>query len=93
MGIRIVAQQRTPETLAWLLSYVVTVAHWPRRSRLRPSTPEMLAALSVIAAYWGNDPAAETVITLAERSKDPEVRAKVARRGAMTKPVTAPKNE
>ncbi len=93
MGIRIVAQQRTPETLAWLLSYVVTVAHWPRRSRLRPSTPEMLAALSVIAAYWGNDPAAETVITLAERSKDPEVRAKIARRGAMTKPVTAPKNE
>jgi len=93
MGIRIVAQQRTPETLAWLLSYVVTVAHWPRRSRLRPSTPEMLAALSVIAAYWGNDPAAETVITLAERSKDPEVRAKVARRGAMTKPLTAPKNE
>jgi hypothetical protein len=93
MGIRIVAQQRTPQTLAWLLSYVVTVAHWPRRSRLRPSTPEMLAALSVIAAYWGNDPAAETVITLAEQSKDLEVRARIARRGAMTKPITAPKNE
>jgi hypothetical protein len=93
MGIRIVAQQRTPETLAWLLSYVVTEAHWPRKPKLRQSTPEMLAALSVIAAYWGNDPAAATVITLAERSRDPEVRAKVARRGAMTTPITAPKNE
>jgi hypothetical protein len=93
MGIRIVAQQRTPETLAWLLTYVVTEAHWPRRPKLRSSTPEMLAALSMIAAYWGNNPVAETVIRLAERSKEPEVRAKVARRGAMTNPVTAPKNE
>jgi hypothetical protein len=93
MGIRIVAQQRTPETLAWLLSYVVTEAHWPRRPKLRQSTPEMLAALSVIAAYWGNHPGAESIITLAERSRDPEVRAKVARRGAIPKLVTPLKNE
>jgi len=93
MGIRIVAQQRTPETLAWLLSYVVTEAHWPRKPKLRPSTPEMLAALSVIAGFWGNDPAAEPIITLAERSRDPEVRAKVARRGTISRPVTPLKNE
>jgi len=93
MGIRIVAQQRTPETLAWLLGYVVTEGHWPRRPKLRPSSPEMLAALSVIAAYWASDPAAETAITLAERSRDSEVRAKVARRTRMATPVAAPKNE
>jgi hypothetical protein len=93
MGIRIVAQQRTPETLAWLLNYVVSEAHWAKRPKLRPSTPEMLAALSVIAAYWGNDPVAAIVITLAERSKDPEVRAKVARRGAISRQVTPLKNE
>jgi hypothetical protein len=93
MGIRIVAQQRTPETLTWLLRYVVTEAHWPRKPKLRAATPDMLAALSVIAAYWGNDPAAEPVITLAERSRDPEVRAKVARRGAISRPVTPLKNE
>ena len=93
MGIRIVAQQRTPETLGWLLSYVVTEAHWSRKPKLRPSTPEMLAALSVIVAYWGNDPAAAPVITLAERSRDPEVRAKVARRGAIARPATPLKNE
>jgi hypothetical protein len=39
----------------------------------------MLAALSVIAANWRTDPAAETAIKLAEQSKDSEVRAKIAR--------------
>jgi hypothetical protein len=53
----------------------------------------MLAAVSVIAGFWGNDPAAEPVITLAERSRDPEVRAKVARRGTISRPVTPLKNE
>ncbi|MFL5595009.1 MAG: hypothetical protein ACJ78M_06900 [Gemmatimonadaceae bacterium] len=79
MGIRIAAQQRRPETLAWLLGYVVTEAHWPRKPKLRPSTPEMLAALSMIAANWRNDPAADVVIKLAEQSKDSEVRAKITR--------------
>jgi hypothetical protein len=79
MGIRIVAQQRTNEILAWLLGFVVTEAHWPRRPRLRPSTPEMLAALSTIAMVWPNDPTAATVLKLAEQSKDAAVRAKVAR--------------
>ena len=79
VGIRIVAQQHNAETLAWFLRFVVIEAHWPRRPKLRPSTPEMLAALSVIAANWRTDPAAETALELAEQSKDPEVRAKIAR--------------
>jgi hypothetical protein len=78
MGIRIVAQQRAPETLEWLLGYVVGEARWPRRPKLLPSTPEMLAALSMLAAGWGDDPAAATAISLAEGSREPEVRAKVA---------------
>jgi hypothetical protein len=93
MGIRIVAQQRTAQTLAWLLIYVITEAHWPRRPKLRTSTPEMLAALSMIATYWADDPAAGVVLRLAEQSRDPEIRAKVARRGTTTTPVTVPKNE
>jgi hypothetical protein len=80
MGIRIVTQQRTTETLAWLLNYAVSEAHWPRRPKLRPSTPEMLAALSMIAAHWATHPEATTVVQLAQRSKDPEVRAKIGRR-------------
>lgn len=79
MGIRIVAQQRTPETLSWLLSHVIVDARWPRRPRLRPSTPEMLAALNMIASRWTDDPEADTAITLAGQSKQDEIRAKVSR--------------
>ncbi len=79
MGIRIVAQQRTSETLAWLLDFVVTEARWPRRPRLRPATPEMLAALSTISMAWPDEPAAATVLKLAAHSKDTAVRAKIAR--------------
>ncbi|GAC1457739.1 MAG: hypothetical protein PVSMB1_07580 [Gemmatimonadaceae bacterium] len=93
MGIRIVAQQRTAETLAWLLTYVITEAHWPRRPKLRASTPEMLAALSMIATFWENDPAAEVAIRLAGQSRDSEIRGKLGRRTAMTTAVTPPKNE
>jgi hypothetical protein len=39
----------------------------------------MLAALSVIGGVWRDDPAAATAISLAEQSKDSEVRAKVKR--------------
>lgn len=79
VGIRIVAQQRTSETLSWLLRFVVTEAHWPLRPKLRPSTPEMLASLSMIALAWADNPAAAAVLKLAEQSKDAEVRAKIAR--------------
>ena len=78
MCIRIVAQnQPTTETLQWLLGMVVTKARWPRRPKLRPSTPEMLAALSSIASRWREHPGAATGIKLAEHSKDEAIRAKV----------------
>ncbi len=79
MGIRITAQQKTSETLTWLLGFVVTEAHWPRRPKLRPSTPEMLAALATVATSWPEDPAAATAIKLGRQSKDAAVRAKIAR--------------
>jgi hypothetical protein len=79
MGIRIVGQQRTPETLAWLLGFVMTETNWSRRPKLRPSSPEMLAALSVISTGWSGDPGAERAVSLAEQSKDSEVRAKASR--------------
>jgi hypothetical protein len=79
MCIRIIAQLRTPQTLNWLLAHVLAEARWQRRPKLRPSTPEMLAALSMIVGGWRNDPAAATAIDLAEHSRDSEVSAKVAR--------------
>lgn len=94
MGIRIVAQQQhTPATLTWLLGFVVTETQWARRPKLRPSTPEMLAALSTIVSNWADDPTAVNVIRLAEQSKDPEVRAKVTHGRRPTAPAGAPKGE
>ncbi|HXI99293.1 MAG TPA: hypothetical protein VNG73_10140, partial [Gemmatimonadaceae bacterium] len=84
MGIRIVAQRHSPETLAWLLGFVATETQWARRPKLRASTPEMMAALSMIATHWRNQPSAESVLKLAEQSRDPEVRAKVARARSTT---------
>jgi hypothetical protein len=80
MGIRVVAQQRTAEILTWLLGYVISETRWARRPKLRASTPEMLAALSMIVSMWGDEPAAAAAIALADQSKDAEVRAKTARR-------------
>jgi hypothetical protein len=82
MGIRIVAQQRTQATLEWLLGFVVIEARWPLRPRLRSATPEMLAALTAIAASWRDDPLAVLALKLAEQSKDPAVRAKLTREAA-----------
>ncbi len=93
MGIRIVAQQHTPETLAWLLGFIVTETQWARRPKLRASTPEMLAALSMVATHWRSDPKAESIIRLAEQSRDSEVRTKVARVKGMKSPARVPKNE
>jgi hypothetical protein len=93
MGIRIVAQQHTPAMLAWLVGYVVTETQWARRLKLRGSTPEMLAALSMIVAHWGNDPAAANAIRLAEQSREPEVRAKVAHGRRPTSAAGVPKSE
>jgi hypothetical protein len=80
MGIRLVAQHKSPEVLGWLLAFVISETRWSRRPKLRASTPEMLAALSVIASVWGDDAAAAPAIELAQQSKDAEVRAKVARK-------------
>jgi hypothetical protein len=79
MGIRIVAQQHTSETLGWLLHLVMAPARWPRRTRLRSATPEMLAALTMIATGWRDDPDSATALKLAAQSKDAGVRAKIAR--------------
>jgi hypothetical protein len=93
MGIRIVAQKRGADTLAWLLGFVVGEAHWPRKPKLRSSTPEMLAALNMVATHWRNDPAADTALKLAEQSRDPEVRGKIARAKPPANPRTTAANE
>jgi hypothetical protein len=53
----------------------------------------MLAALSMVATHWRSDPKAESILRLAEQSRDAEVRAKVARVKGTTSPAGIPKNE
>ena len=53
----------------------------------------MLAALSMIATHWRYDPAAETALKLAEQSRDPEVRGKIARTKPSANPKTPSRNE
>ena len=84
MGIRIIAQTRTPDALEWLLPFVMTETNWARRPKLRQPSAEMLAALSMIATHWRTHPAAEHALKLAEQSRDPEVRAKLTRSRATT---------
>jgi hypothetical protein len=83
MCIRIIGQHRSQETLEWLLSHVLTQARWPRRPKLRTATPEMLAALGVVASVWADDPAASAALNRAAQSKEAQVRGKL-RRGNTT---------
>jgi len=48
-----------------------------RRTRLAPASPELLAALSALAAHWSADPRAARAIALARESASPSIRAAV----------------
>jgi hypothetical protein len=53
---------------------VVARTKWLRRRKLANKTPEMMAALGALAAYWKTDERAKDVIAMAEKSRDPDVR-------------------
>jgi hypothetical protein len=76
LGIRAVATSRTPETLEWLISRVITKGFFGR-PKLQPATPETLAALSAIVGGWRQDPVAATVLELAGKSRDQQIRSLV----------------
>lgn len=82
-AVRVAATGRTPETLDWLALRVLTRSRILRRPKLLPPTPEVLAAIAVIAEHWSRDPAAATILRLATASKIPDVRqaAEPGRRG------------
>lgn len=81
LGVRVLASFRSPDTVAWLVDRVLGKKRLFSRRSLAVKTPEMLAALSGLAANWRNDPLAAPAIALANRSKDPEIVSAVALRG------------
>lgn len=76
-GIRAAATQPDEETLVWILRRTFVGGSFLRRTRLAPASPELLASLTALAAYWSADPRAAAAIALARASVSPSIRAAV----------------
>ena len=72
-AIRLLAQAPTPATRDWLFEKVLTKRTLFRGPRLTPKSPEMIAALEVLARKWRAYPQAAYALKLAEESGDPEL--------------------
>jgi hypothetical protein len=62
------------KTFDWLMGKVASRSRFLRKLQLEPKSPEMLAALSALASYWGQDPDVQEVIQLVFKSNDPELK-------------------
>jgi hypothetical protein len=80
-AIRLLAQAPTPATRDWLFDKVLTKRTLFRGPRLTPKSPEMMAALEVLARKWRTYPQAAYALKLAEESGDPELAAAAAGQG------------
>lgn len=80
-AIRSLVHTRTAQARACLVELALAKRRWFMPQRLAPRSPEMLAALGVLASAWMDDSGAVEVLRMAERSRDPAVRA-AARPGA-----------
>jgi len=77
-AIRVVAMHRDPAHLPWLIARMSTAPRFLRRAKLLPRSPEVLAAVSALGAYWRQDGRARRAIELAASAADPEVRQALA---------------
>jgi hypothetical protein len=80
-ALRILARTRTSVGLEVLLAQARYRRRWFRR-RLPSKSPELLAALSGLASYWGDDPLVARVLSHARQHSDPEIRAAARPLGA-----------
>ena len=74
LAIRAVASVDHPSVVAMLLSFTMTIGALPFLRKLAPRSPEMLAALAGLAAHWPYHVEAGKVLSMAARSRDPEIR-------------------
>jgi hypothetical protein len=80
LAARVVSRARTPEALQVLFEVIAFRRRWLLK-RMAPKSPELLAALTGLAAHWRDDPAAAEVLFHARQHHDSEIRA-----AARTKP-------
>lgn len=89
LALRALAPLQTHETVETLLRFVLGGRSIMGKPKLAPKTPEMLAALGGLATHWKNDQRALSVLMLAARSGDADVRA-VIMPGKRMSTATAP---
>ena len=75
LAIRTVAAVRLPDVVDWVLRFVmIGRKRFFGGERLAPKTPEFLAALGALGAYWRGDPRADRTLARALKHTDPEIR-------------------
>jgi hypothetical protein len=81
LALRAVGGLRRASTRDLALKIAVQKGGLLRRARLHGKSPELLAALRVLAQQWSDDDDAERALALAEASEDNEIRTAGRRRG------------
>ena len=81
LGIRALSSFKSADTLAFLVDHALGRKRLFSRRALASKSPEMLAALTGLAAHWRNEPAAKQALDLATKSPDVEISDAVLRRG------------
>ncbi|MEP7327337.1 MAG: hypothetical protein ABI836_15415 [Gemmatimonadota bacterium] len=76
-AIRALGQVKTAQARACLIEMALAKRRWFRAHRLVPRSAELLAAVTVLATTWPEDPAALEVLRLAGQSRDDAVRAAI----------------
>ena len=62
------------KTLDWLIARVAKKSRFRRKWELMPKTPEMMAALGALAAYWNHDADVQEILNAAIKSGDVDLR-------------------
>jgi len=62
------------KTMDWLIGKVAQRSRFIRRWQLQPKSPEMLASLGALAAYWTMDPTVQEILNLCIKSGDAELK-------------------
>lgn len=62
------------KTMDWLVSRVARRSRFFRKWELLAKTPEMLAALGALAAYWTQDPDVQEILNIVIKGNDPELK-------------------
>ena len=62
------------KTLDWLIARVARKSRFRRKWELMPKTPEMMAALGALAAYWNHDADVQEILNVAIKSGDADLK-------------------